>query len=361
MSTGIISGHGPASEDKRAGAMCLMNRQRLNQEFSERGPRACSVPVAFVIFNRPDLTAQVFERIRKARPRQLFLIADGPRTPEDAEKCARAREIAQQVDWDCEVERNFSDTNLGCGRRPASGLDWVFSRVEQAIILEDDCVPAPSFFEFCESLLSRYRDDERVMHISGDSFQLGRVRTDCSYYFSKYTHSCGWATWRRAWKHYDYEIKGWEEFKRREALKTIFPDPFERAFWIKKCEPFYRGTRDDAWDYQWNCALWMRGGLSIFPAVNLVSNLGWRADGTHTRETSRWANLPTGEINEIVHPPAVAPNHEADAFAFDEWFGGRRLRERRTWRYRLSKPLRVLNSLFQPKPIIGEQSLKTSP
>ena len=132
---------------------------------------ACSAPVALIVFNRPDLTAQVFAAIRNARPAKLFVIADGPRNRAEEEACRAARKAAQLVDWECEVKTNFSDTNLGCGRRPASGLDWVFRQTEEAIILEDDCLPAPSFFSFCESLLEHYRHDARVMHIGGCNFQ----------------------------------------------------------------------------------------------------------------------------------------------------------------------------------------------
>jgi hypothetical protein len=308
-------------------------------------PVACSTPVALIIFNRPDLTSRVFQTIRQAKPKQLFIIADGPRTPEEEPKCREARAIAQAVDWECKVALRFSDVNLGCGHGPASGIDWVFTQVEEAIILEDDCLPSASFFPFCDLLLAKYRADERVMHISGDSFQLGQNPTPYSYYFSKYTHSCGWATWRRAWKHYDFEIKQWGEFKEQGMLRAVFPDAIERGFWEKKLEPLYQRTRQDAWDYQWNCCVWMQGGLAIFPSVNLVSNLGWRQDGTHTQKPSRWADLPAGEIDSIVHPPFVVPNYEADRFTFDEWFDGRKLRHRRTWRYRLSKPLRVYRKL----------------
>src|SRR6185436_19386626 len=175
----------------------------------------CSVPVALIIFNRPDLTARVFEAIRQAQPRQLFVIADGPRNPDDERLCNEARQVVAHVDWKCDVRTDFSQTNLGCGRRPASGIDWVFSQVAEAIILEDDCIPAPSFFHFCERLLEHYRNDTRVMHISGNNYLPADKRSSereaqsRSYYFSKYTFSCGWATWRRAWKHYDSALASW--------------------------------------------------------------------------------------------------------------------------------------------------------
>jgi len=152
------------------------------------------VPIVFIIYNRPDLTERVFDSIRKAKPNKLLVVSDGPRFTEDVEKCKCVRAVIDKVDWDCEVLKNFPEVNLGCRKRVSSGLDWVFSEVEEAIILEDDCLPAPSFLSFCQTLLERYRDDERVMHISGNNFQFGISRTEYSYYFSKYTHLWGWAT-----------------------------------------------------------------------------------------------------------------------------------------------------------------------
>ncbi len=300
-----------------------------------------STPVALIIFNRPDVTAQVFAAIRQARPRRLFVIADAPRSPADEPACQATRAVVAAVDWDCKVQTNFSAANLGCGRRPATGIDWVFSQVDEAIILEDDCLPVPSFFSFCEQLLAHYREDRRVMHISGTRTQGVYTPGTYSYYFSRYTHNWGWATWKRAWQSYDYEIKTWPRFKAEGLLPALF-DPLEAGFWENKLDPIYEQERDDAWDYQWNYTVWTQGGLSILPAVNLVTNLGFRADATHTRSPNRRTNLPVGAIGNLVHPSFLVPNREADRLTFEEFFGGRRLRERRTWKYRLAKPARLL-------------------
>jgi hypothetical protein len=178
-------------------------------------------PVAFIIFNRPQTTEAVFAEIARARPRQLLVIADGARTdhPDDSEKCSAARAVINRVNWDCDVSTNYAETNLGCKQRVSSGLDWVFGLVEKAIILEDDCLPEPTFFHFCQELLERYCDDWRVMHISGDNFQLGHRRSSDSYYFSRYSHVWGWATWQRAWKFYDVEMKLWPDFRDRNWLR----------------------------------------------------------------------------------------------------------------------------------------------
>ena len=211
-----------------------------------------STPVALIIFNRPDLTEIVFEAIRQAKPQKLLVVADGPRSPEEAEKCDRTRAIIDRVDWDCQVLTNFSDTNLGSKYRISSGLDWVFSQVEEAIILEDDCLPSPSFFYFCQELLEKYRDDDRIMHIGGTNIQFGQSRTPYSYYFSKYAQIWGWASWRRAWQNYDVEIANWKEFKSSEIIKSVHTNPYEQRYWFDILERVYKKSLNTCWDYQWN-------------------------------------------------------------------------------------------------------------
>ena len=286
-----------------------------------------STPIAFIIFNRPDLTQIVFNAIRQAQPKQLFVIADGARFPEEAEKCQRAKDIIKQVDWDCQVLTNYADHNLGCRQRVSSGISWVFEQVEEAIILEDDCLPSPSFFHFCETLLDRYRDDERIMHIGGNNFQFGQNRTDYSYYFSKYNHIWGWASWRRAWKHYDVEMKNWEKFKISKIINSVHSDSYEQNYWLNIFEKVHQGLID-TWDYQWTYACWSQSGLSILPSVNLVSNIGFRDDATHTTRESKLANLPAKDIYEICHPSFSVRDDTADEYTFDYLFGGKSTKRR---------------------------------
>jgi len=272
-------------------------------------------PVAFIIFNRPDLTAQVFKAIREAKPGKLLIIADGPRNEAETAKCREARRIAQAVDWECEVLTEFSEVNLGCKRRLASGLDWVFSRCDEAIILEDDCLPSLSFFAFCRDMLERYRHDERVMLVGGTNLHPGGADS-ASYYFSRYGSIWGWASCKRAWKHYDVDMKAWPEFKARQMLRAVFPQPEELRFWTESFEKMYANPID-TWDYQWFFTRVSRGGLSISPSVNLVSNLGFRADATHTHGfNASVANLRINEMGEISHPPFVLPDVGIDEYLF---------------------------------------------
>ncbi len=279
-------------------------------------------PIALFIFNRPDTTARVFAAIRAARPQRLLIVADGPRSdrPGEAERCAAARAAAEQIDWPCEVTRNYADANLGCRRRLSSGLDWVFESVAEAIILEDDCLPEATFFPFCAELLERYRNDERVMHISGDNFQTGRARTAFSYYFSRFPHVWGWASWRRAWRHYDVNLARWPELRAGGWLRDWLGDARAARQWTQLFDRTHR-REIDTWDFQWTLACWAQSGLSILPAVNLVSNIGFNAEATHTRAGNRLANLPTQPLAfPLRHPTFVIRDAQADAFTQRDQF-----------------------------------------
>ena len=272
-------------------------------------------PVAFFIFRRPDTAARVFAEIARARPPLLLVVADGPRPDKlgEAEQCAATRQIISQVDWPCEVLTNYSETNLGCRKRLGSGLDWVFDTVEEAIILEDDCLPHPSFFRFCEELLAYYRHEPRVMHISGDNFLEDQVAVTESYYFSRYCHVWGWASWRRAWRHFDVDLQMWRRPETRRVLLRSFPDRNERSFWQRTWDAVYAGEID-TWDYQWSFACLMRNGLAVMPNVNLISNLGFGVGATNTASGSDpMANRPTADVSfPLTHPAGLSPFLAAD-------------------------------------------------
>ncbi len=280
-------------------------------------------PVAFLIFNRPEVTARVFQAIAQAKPAKLLVVADGPRSAAEAEKCERTRAVIRSVDWDCEVLTDFSEANLGCKRRVASGISWVFSQVEEAIILEDDCLPVLSFFRFCEELLQIYRDDERVMHIGGNNFLPEQFPIADSYYFSKYIFPWGWGTWRRAWASYDEAMKSWPEFKRTNLMRNIFDNPEERLLWAQRFDMAFNGEID-TWDFQWFYHCWSQNGLGISPRVNMVSNLGFHAEATHTKtahEKGILANRPAVEVDgDLLHPQFVVERKDADAYVFENCF-----------------------------------------
>jgi len=280
-------------------------------------------PVVLLIFNRPDTTARVFAEIARAKPKKMLIVADGPRRnqPGDVEKCATARAIVEQVDWECEVLKNYSEENQGCGRRESSGLIWAFQQVEEAIILEDDTLPHPAFFRFCQELLEKYRTDERVMHISGNNYQLGRTRGPYSYYFSRYQHVWGFATWRRAFRHYDFDMKLWPVLRETPWLLDILGDEISAGWWRAYFDLASKGdlTLYDSYDCQWMFSIWAQNGLCITPNVNLVSNIGFGADATHTKGDSPLKSLPTSEmVLPLRHPPYMLRDRDADKFAFEQ-------------------------------------------
>ncbi len=273
-----------------------------------------TTPVAFIIFNRPDTTERVFAEIARARPPKLLVVGDGPRAnrPGEAEKVAACRAIIDRVDWPCEVLTNYSEANLGCKVRVSSGLDWVFEQVPEAIILEDDCLPHPTFFRFCQELLERYRDDERIGMISGDNYLFGGIEINSSYYYTKYSNIWGWASWRRAWKNYDVTLCNWHEFSQSQGFESFNMTRAEVAFWSDAFGKTFL-NKIDTWDYQWVFTNFINNRVSINPAVNLISNIGFGAGATHTTGESIFANMETHSVNfPLTHPNFITVNSAAD-------------------------------------------------
>lgn len=272
-----------------------------------------AVPVALCIFNRPDQTARVFEAIRAARPALLFVIADGPRAdhPDDERLVAETRAVIDRVDWPCELRTCYSDVNLNCHRRIASGLDWVFGQVPEAIVLEDDCVPDPSFFPYCEELLERYRDDERVYMVSGSN-PTG-ARGEYSYHFSQCYSIWGWATWARAWKHNDPEMRAWPSLRDSGWLEGLLRDRGAAELARAWFDGAYGGPIRQ-WDFHWMFSGWRRNALAATPSVNLISNIGFGTGATHHRDAAHpFANVPTRAIEfPLRHPPEVQVLRAAD-------------------------------------------------
>ncbi|MCX5641809.1 MAG: hypothetical protein NTY10_00990 [Candidatus Omnitrophica bacterium] len=283
-----------------------------------------SSAVLFLIFNRPETTRLVFAEIRKARPGKLYIAADGPRKdrPGEFENCRAAREVVSQIDWECEVRTLFREENLGCRMAVSSAIDWFFQNVEEGIILEDDCLPDQSFFLFCRELLAKYRNDTRIMHIGGVNYQSGSVTGDGSYYFSRYSHIWGWATWRRAWAHYDVKMKTWPQFLEQNKIAGIFEDRSIQRYWLKRFQETYEGEIN-TWDYQWVYAIWVQNGFTVIPNVNLVSNIGFGEGATHPAQKSdKHFNMKTGSVSEIIHPSCIIVNKAADARIFKHDFQG---------------------------------------
>ncbi|MBN2106044.1 MAG: glycosyltransferase family 2 protein [Deltaproteobacteria bacterium] len=275
-----------------------------------------SPPVLFLIFNRPELTHRVFACIRAARPAQLFVAADGPRNdrPHEAEICEQTRKIIEAVDWDCDIATLFREKNLGCKKAVSTAIDWFFEHVEEGIILEDDCLPNPSFFQYCQELLEHYRKDSRVMQICGLNVLQEWRRCGYSYYFSSYGPIWGWASWQRAWHYYDVDMKLWPEIKQEKLYEDFCQNQDEATYRLNLYNDVYSG-KIDTWDYQWGFAKMINNGLSVIPSVNLISNIGFTADGTHTvaDKNNPYAAMATYTLpSPLNHPQHMIRDFQAD-------------------------------------------------
>jgi hypothetical protein len=277
-----------------------------------------TTPVALFIFNRPDTTKKVFEEIRGAKPERLFVIADGPRqnVERDKELCKLTREITENIDWDCKVTRDYAVENYGLRKRVSSGLTQMFNSVDEAIILEDDCVPHQSFFPFCQELLERYRDEEKVMMISGNNFFDELRNKEYSYYFSSFNHIWGWATWKRAWHLYNDEMEDWPNLREGDFLNNILQDDVSVKYYRTIFQEVYE-DKINSWAYSWLYSMLRKDGLSIVPSKNLVTNIGFGTEATNAKSNSHHAaDIIAEEIEfPLMHPPKTERDLEADMFA----------------------------------------------
>jgi len=278
--------------------------------------RSLKTAVLFIIFNRIDVTAKVFESLKAARPQRLYIAGDGPRknVPGDEESCNEARSIVTKVDWDCKVYTLFNEKNQGSKYGIIAAIDWFFSQEEEGIILEHDCLPSDFFFEFCSTLLHYYRNDPRVMHIAGSNLQFGIKRGNASYYFSRIASSWGWASWRRVWQSTNREMIAFPQFEKEGQMMNIVSDRRIANWLISMLKKVYEGTIT-TWDFPHGYSIACNNGLCITPNENLISNIGFGEGATHTTDaTDVHADIPLGKITEISHPRFFIPDSEADIY-----------------------------------------------
>jgi len=269
-------------------------------------------PILFLIYNRPETTLKVFEKIREVRPSRLYIAADGHK-PGEEKKCIEAREIVENIDWNCNVKKFYRNKNLGCKIAVSSAIDWFFENEEMGIILEDDCLPDISFFGFCENLLEKYKDDKKIMMICGTSYLPDNLQYNFSYYFSHYYSVWGWATWGRAWKLYDPTMKDFYTLKENGFFKNVFPTKQMAQFFEKVFSDTKEG-KINTWDYQWAYSCLISRSLVITPIKNLISNIGYGSSRENVVTKSKTCGKSTSSINtaNIHHPPYVHWNYTLD-------------------------------------------------
>jgi hypothetical protein len=281
-----------------------------------------SSPILLVTFNRPDTTQKVFDVIKKAKPPRLYVSNDGPRMGNDQDIKARneIKDIVNQVDWECEVFTNFYKDNLGCGRAISGAIKWVFENEDRLIILEDDCVPAMSFFNYCNHCLEKYKDDERIMHIAGNNYTEKHNYTNEDYLFSKYEHCSGWATWKRAWLQFDYEMKDWPFFRDNKLFE--FCNSKKETFYYEKLINMYYNDKNQPWALRWEFAIFKMNGLSIVPRINLVKHIG--DFGTHSTNELKYKVDLDLDFIVINEPLDVIRNEKYDKYHFENYINKKR-------------------------------------
>lgn len=288
------------------------------------------VPVVLIAFNRPRVTARVLDALRRVGPRRLFVIADGPRpgNADDLERCAAVRALLDGIDWECQVEKRYAETNLGLEANVELGLDWVFSQVDRAIVFEDDCVPDPSFFDYCEELLDRYADDPRLWLIAGDKKGVPQeLFKGQSYAFSNWASVWGWATWADRWQrhralfprdHAGAAERVGERPRTADAVRTVPAPPAPGALATEAGRRHFLNvsTTTDGDAYGWDHHFWVtiisQAGLCATPSLYLVENDGFGPDATHTRANRQ--PRPAQQMPfPMVHPPVVELDQEVEA------------------------------------------------
>jgi hypothetical protein len=279
---------------------------------------AFDTPILFLVFNRPDLTRQVFRTIRNQKPARLYIAADGPRLHKSGEEelCAETRSLIEEVDWDCDVRKLYREENLGCGRAVSEAITWFFEQESEGIILEDDCLPDASFYLFCREMLARFRENEKVGSVSGNNFLPPAMRVAAPYGFSEYAQIWGWATWARFWKSYDFELSGAEE-EWEEIIHRVNPIEYHARYWIEVFRAMKSGLLD-TWDYQVIFSAWKSGFVHVYPSRNLVSNLGYGKGATHTNFESPLSALRTETVEnfKITLPVNVDSQFDGAIFYF---------------------------------------------
>lgn len=283
-----------------------------------------NTPILFIIFNRPEPTEQVLKAIRQRKPAKLYVAADGPRPSreDDIDKCKKTRSLIDKyVDWPCELKKLYREENIGVGLGVSEAISWFLNEEGKGVILEDDTVPASSFFDYCERLLIKYEDDERVMHIAGANHipSLTRNLND-SYFFSIQGNMWGWATWKRAWDLYDYKMSSLQYVLDEKILESFIPEKLVRKYVIAKF--IETQSKLNTWDYQWDFCRYVNSGLSIIPKVNLVKNVGFGADATHTFSQENYFSKLASENLELplTHPSFLVRNRKIDNMHYNNLF-----------------------------------------
>ena len=305
-------------------------------------------PILLLIFNRPKETEILINRLSIIKPKKIYVFSDGPRinTKTDIINCRKSKIVIEKIFWKCELKKNYQKKNLGLKEAISKGISWFFKYEKKGIILEDDCIPSRDFFEFCSWGLKKFNNDKKVGSITGNNFLNQKIKIKNSYYFSKYAHCWGWATWRNKWRLYDKNIKFWKRWKKSERFKSIFNSELEKKYWIKIFDNVQKNNIN-SWAYPWNLCLWYHKKIVLTPKFNLVNNIGITKDATHTYYKNDNVNYKIKKLKKpYIKHTSMQINEKADNFVFKNHLKGRNY----LWPYRL---FYIINLVFHnPRFII---------
>lgn len=303
-----------------------------------------NTPILLLVYNRKKETGILINALRKIKPKKIYISSDGPKNLEkDIKKNNDVKEILKNINWTKNIKLNYMKKNYGCKASVSKGISWFFSKVKMGIILEDDCIPNRSFFLFAEQMLKKFRNNKKIYVISGNNFLKNKIKINESYYFSKYNHCWGWATWSRAWKDYDKNLNYWNQYKKSKTWKNKFYNKYEKKYWEKIFNLCYK-KKIDSWAYPWLYSIWRKNGISVIPKVNLVKNIGFNISASHTFSHKKFS-YNCGEIKKnIIHPNKIKVNNKADKFVLDNFFCAKNF----FWPYRFI----YLTKIFINKPYL---------
>ena len=281
------------------------------------GVYSCDAPVLLIVFNRPITTAATLKAISKVRPKKLYVACDAPRQNniDDIANVKEVKKIVENISWECKVVYRFREKNLGVGLSPADAVSWLLDHEESGIIIEDDCIASISFFIFCESMLKKYNYDDRIMSISGTNI-CDSVQYETDYVYTNFPLMWGWATWRRAWKMHDIKMLDWPNIKARRSFSKLPKDKWKfHPVYVEFFDKTYKSTKPN-WDHQWIFALWKNRGLTVISSKNLVSNIGFSNNASHTTIDD------LGRENLLAHehfPPYKGPKEVQEDILTDKY------------------------------------------
>ena len=303
-----------------------------------------NTPILILVYNRPFETKVLVNSLSKIKPKKIFISSDGPKNNTlDIKKNYEVKNILKKINWTKEIQYNYMNKNYGCKESVSRGISWFFNKVKMGIILEDDCIPNKDFFSFTKEILNKYKNNNKIYLVSGNNFLENKVTINESYYFSKYNHCWGWASWARAWKDYDKNLIKWNSFKKSQSWKNKFHIVLERKYWEKIFNLCYK-KKIDSWAYPWLYSIWVKDGLCILPKSNLVENIGFNLDASHTFSHKKF-NFPTKKIEKkIIHPKIIKINHLADEYILQNFFCIKNF----LWPYRLA----YLVNIFLKTPVL---------